>query len=139
MRYSQVRSGFAVPDLAGLVDAALVEEAYALLLDVVNLHPVAVMVDKESRNDAFAAPMAALCARARLQEVPIERLLIAVKMAWAIVPVHRTRLGDVANDVLSSAISVCIEQYFAESERLRISFRHAPEAGAPKPAGEGIS
>jgi hypothetical protein len=120
MRYSQVRSAFAVSDLAALVDAGLVEDAYALLLDVVNLHPVAVMVDKDSRNGAFAAPMAALCARARLRKLPIERLLVAVKMAWAILPVHRTRLGNVANDVLSSAISVCIEQYFAESERLRI-------------------
>jgi hypothetical protein len=121
MHYSQVRSAFAVSDLAPLVDGALAEEAYALLLDAVSRHPVAVMLDKESRKEAFGAPMATLCGCARQRKVPIERLLIAIKMAWAMLPEHRTHLGDVAADVLASAISVCIERYFSESERLRVS------------------
>jgi hypothetical protein len=121
MRYSEVRSAFAVSHLAPLADAALVEEAYVLLLDVVSRHPVAVLTDRESRSKAFATPMAMLSARARLRTQPIERLLIAVKLAWAILPEHRTRHGDAASDALSSAISVCIEQYFAESSPLCVS------------------
>ena len=121
MRYSQVRSAFAFSDRAELVDVALVEEAYVLLLDAVSRHPVVLLADREARRQAFATPMARMSARARLRGLPIERLLIAVKMAWTFLPEHRTRSDDDAKDVLSSAISVCIEQYFAESERERIS------------------
>jgi hypothetical protein len=118
MRYSHVTPA-AFPAAPHLIDEALVERAHGLLIDVVNSHPVSVMVDKETRNDAFGLPMASLCAEARLRHLPVERLIVALKVAWTKLPERRIQLGDVATDVLSSAISVCIQQYFTDDERLR--------------------
>ncbi|MFL5607941.1 MAG: hypothetical protein ACJ8AD_15930 [Gemmatimonadaceae bacterium] len=104
-----------------LIDEALVRRAHELLEDVVNRHPVAVMMDKGLRGHVFGPPMTTLCDEARARQLPIERVIVAVKHAWSRLPVRRTQLGDVSTDVLSSVISVCIEQYFADSERRRQS------------------
>jgi hypothetical protein len=106
-------------DLPPQGDDAVVRKAHDLLLEVVSRSPVLVMIDRDSRGQVFAAPMATLCAEARLRQLPIERLIIAIKQAWATLPELRTQLGDDAAEVLSSAISVCIEQYFSRSEQLR--------------------
>jgi hypothetical protein len=120
MRFSHATPpAFPISPLPALVDEALVRQAHDLLEDALNRHPVAVMTDKGSRNDVFGARMVALCADARLRDLPIERVIIAVKLAWTRLAERRTQFSDVSTDVLSSAISVCIEQYFAGSERLR--------------------
>jgi hypothetical protein len=120
MRFSHVTPpAFPIDALSRLVDEALVRKAHELLADVVTRHPVAVMMDKELRGAVFGAPMATLCAEARERHLSIERVIIALKLAWTRLPERRTQLGDVSTDVLSSVISVCIEQYFADSERLR--------------------
>lgn len=109
---------FPYSDLPPKVDDALLRKARELLREVVSQSSVPIMTDRDGRSEVFAAPMATLCAEARLMHLPIERLIIAIKRAWTTLPDVRTRLGDSATDVLSSAISVCIEQYFAESDRL---------------------
>jgi hypothetical protein len=105
--------------LPRLVDEALVRKAHELLEVVVNRHPVAAMTSKGTRSEVFGPSMATLCAEARERHLPIERVIVAIKLAWARLPERRVQLGDVSTDVLSSAISVCIEQYFADAERLR--------------------
>ena len=102
-----------------LIDEALVRRAHDLLEDVVNRSPVAEMMNKCSRAEVFGPSMATLCVDARARQLPIERVIVAVKVAWSRLPERRIQLGDVSTDVLSSAISVCIEQYFADSERRR--------------------
>jgi hypothetical protein len=102
-----------------VIDETLVQRAHEVLADVVGRYPVSLMVDKATRDDVFAVPMARLCAEARLRHLPVERLIVAIKLAWKKLPERRIHLGDVATDVLSSAVSVCIEQYFADPERRR--------------------
>jgi hypothetical protein len=120
MRFSHVTpASFPIDALPGLIDQALVRRAHELLENVVNRYPVAVMTEKATRGDVFGPSMTTLCAEARARQLPIERVIIAIKLAWASLPERRTQLGDVSTDVLSSVISVCIEQYFADSERLR--------------------
>jgi hypothetical protein len=102
-----------------LIDETLVLRARDLLADVVGRHPVSDMVDKETRSDVFGVSMARLCAEAQLRHLPVERLIVAIKVAWTKLPERRIHLGDAAADVLSSAVSVCIEQYFADSQGRR--------------------
>jgi hypothetical protein len=102
-----------------VIDETLVRRAHDLMADVVGRYPVSAMVDKETRSEVFGLPMARLCAEARLRNLPVERLIVAIKLAWQKLPERRLHLGDVATDVLSSAVSVCIEQYFADSELRR--------------------
>ena len=97
------------------LEEALVRDARRLLHEVVSCTQVSVMLDRDACRAIFATPMAKLCVDARLLNVPIERLLIAIKEAWVALPGVRMRLGDVAPDVLASAITVCIEQYFEGS------------------------
>ena len=97
------------------IDDALVREARRLLIDVVTCCPVSAMLDRDARSIAFVAPMAKLCVDARLLKLPIERLIITIKQAWASLGDARLQLGEAAPDILASAISVCIEQYFADS------------------------
>lgn len=96
------------------VDDALVREARRLLLEVVTCCPVSAMVDREVRGQAFAAPMAKLCVDARLLKLSVERLIITIKQAWTSLGEARLQLGEAAPEILASAISVCIEQYFAD-------------------------
>jgi hypothetical protein len=101
------------------IDETLVERARDLLADAVNRYPVPTMVDRDTRSGVFGAPMARLSADARLRHLPVEQLIVAIKLAWTRLPELRIQLGDVATDVLSAAVSVCIEQYFADSELRR--------------------
>jgi hypothetical protein len=110
---------FPIDALPGLIDEALVRQAHELLEATVNRYPVALMMDKRLRNSVFGPPMATLCADARSRHLPIERVIVAIKLAWSGLPERRLQLDDVSTDVLSSVISVCIEQYFADSERRR--------------------
>jgi hypothetical protein len=110
---------FPLVDLPRQIDDDLVREAARLLLEAVSNFPTSAMTERDSRDAVFAAPMAKLCVDARLQRLPVERLIVAVKQAWALLGDTRARLGDAAPDVLASAISVCIEQYFPSTEHER--------------------
>jgi hypothetical protein len=120
MRFSHATPpAFPIATPPHVIDETLVQRAHEVLADVVGRYPVSAMVDKETRSDVFGVPMAKLCAEARLRHLPVERLIVAIKRAWTKLPERRIQFGDLATDVLSSAVSVCIEQYFADSERPR--------------------
>jgi hypothetical protein len=114
----QMRFTYATPPAFPLhhIDDALVREARRLLLEVVTCCPISAMIDRDARSLAFAVPMAKLCVDARLQKLSIERLIIAIKQAWGSLGDVRLRLGEVAPEILASAISVCIEQYYIDAK-----------------------
>jgi hypothetical protein len=105
--------------LARAQDDALVAQAATLLRDVVTTHPAAELLDSRSSRAAFKDAMSQLCSIGRNRQLPIEQILVALKQGWAAVPDVRSGFGEVHSEVLSAAVSECIEQYFAESERRR--------------------
>lgn len=94
-------------------DDVLIAEARRVLLDALVDLPVAPAFDPLALRTHFTGTMAPLCVHVRAHGVPIERLLIAVKLAWATLGEPRTRFGEAAPDVLGGVVSACIERYFA--------------------------
>jgi hypothetical protein len=105
--------------LARAQDDALVVEATALLRDVVTTRPADELLDPSRSRAAFADAMWKLCSIGRSRRLPIEQILVALKQGWAAMPEVRSGLGEGQSEVLSAAVSECIEQYFAESEHRR--------------------
>jgi hypothetical protein len=68
---------------------------------------------------ALTAPMATLCEEAKRRDLRIEQLIVAVKCAWARRPDARWWRRDADGDLLSLIVTVCIEQYFLDSDRAR--------------------
>jgi hypothetical protein len=81
--------------------------------------PPAASLTREASQALFALPMTALHADTRSRDVPIEKMIIAIKLAWSSIPESRLRLGDGASEVLAGAVTACIEAYFAPQERRR--------------------
>ena len=101
------------------IDEALVAEARAMLLAVfANIAPEA-NLSRSASQSLFAAPMANLRADTRSREVAVEKLIIAIKLAWVSLPESRLRLGDGAGEALAGAVSACIEAYFDSGARGR--------------------
>ena len=65
---------------------------------------------------SFAGPMASFCDEARRTGVPVEKLIIALKLAWSSLPELRLAFGESAPDVIGSAVTACIDAYFASPE-----------------------
>jgi hypothetical protein len=63
--------------------------------------------------------MTQLCSIGKSRHLPIEQILVALKQAWAAIPEVRAQFGERNAEVLSMVVSVCIERYFADSERRR--------------------
>jgi hypothetical protein len=101
------------------IDDALVAEARRLLHAAVVTLPFAASLNRRSSQALFADPMATFCASTRPHGVPIEKLIVAIKLAWASMAETRLRLGELAPDALSGAVSACIEAYFAAEELRR--------------------
>lgn len=101
------------------VDDALIAEARAALSGAVESFPFAASLNRRTSQALFGGPMAALCGAVRPRGVPIEKLIVAVKLAWGSLAEVRLRLGDSAPDALAGAVSACIEAYFADVERRR--------------------
>lgn len=95
------------------VDDVLVAEARSALLTVLDDLPVATAFDQEAIHARFSGTMASVCVSARSRGVPIEKLIIAVKHAWATLGEPRVRYGEAAPDVIGGAVSACIECYFS--------------------------
>ena len=68
---------------------------------------------------AFAGPMAVFCAEPRRHGVPVEKLIVALKLAWASLPELRMEFGDAAPDVMAAAVTACIQAYFDSAENAR--------------------
>jgi hypothetical protein len=99
-------------DRPSQVDDALVSDARHMLRDAVESLPFATGLNRGTSQVLFAGPMATLTAGARSRGVPIEKLIIAIKLAWASLPEIRPRLGETASDALAGAVSACIEAYY---------------------------
>ncbi len=93
------------------IDDALVAEVRAMLVGAVRTLAFAPSVKASQRH--FSGPMAALCESVRSRGVPIEKLIVAIKLAWASIPDVRLRYGESATDALTGAVSACIEAYFS--------------------------
>jgi hypothetical protein len=101
------------------IDEALVVEARRMLHAVFASLPPAATLTRGASQALFALPMATLHASPRAHGVPIEKLIIAIKLAWTSLPEARLRLGDGASDALAGAVTACIESYFAPVDRRR--------------------
>ena len=96
---------------ADVDDLFLAEARSALLTALVDL-PVATAFDQVAIQTRFSSPMSSLCLYARARGVPIEKLIVAVKYAWATLGEHRVRFGEAAPDIIGGAVSASIECYF---------------------------
>jgi hypothetical protein len=94
------------------IDDALVADARRLLSGAVASLPPATILTRRGMQALFAAPMMTLCTANASTNVPIEKLIVAVKLAWASMAEARLSLGDAAPEALSSAVTACIEAYF---------------------------
>jgi hypothetical protein len=94
------------------IDDALVADARRRLSDAVATLPPTTLLNRRRMQALFAAPMLAFCAAHAPKGVPIEKLIIAIKLAWASMAEARLSFGDAAPDALSSAVTACIEAYF---------------------------
>jgi hypothetical protein len=108
-----------VADRPSQIDEGLVAEVRQALYATVQAMPFAASLTRQASQSLFAARMTTLSAGARARGVPVEKLIIAIKLAWAKLPGSRTQLGEGAPEVLAGAVSACIEAYFAAEERTR--------------------
>jgi hypothetical protein len=102
---------FRAADRPTPIDDALVADARRLMTDVVESLPPASSLDRNGLQALFAPSMETLCAAAPTN-VPVEKLIVAVKLAWASMAEARLNFGEAGNDALSGAVSACIEAYF---------------------------
>ncbi len=100
------------------IDDALVVAGRRMLLDTLGAAAGSGMSRRPERA-AFAGPMAAFCAEPRRRGVPVEKLIVALKLAWASLPELRMEFGDAAPDVMAGAVTACIQAYFDSPERTR--------------------
>jgi hypothetical protein len=101
------------------IDDALVAEARSTLSDALGSLPFAASLNRRTSEAHFRAPMTALCGATYPRDVPIEKLIVAIKLAWGSLAEARLRLGESAPDALAGAVTACIEAYFAAEERRR--------------------
>jgi hypothetical protein len=101
------------------IDEALVVESRRTLHAVFANIPPASTLTRRASQALFALPMTALQAHPSARDVPIEKLIIAIKLAWGSLSEARLRLGDCAPEALAGAVTACIEAYFAPQERRR--------------------
>jgi hypothetical protein len=94
------------------IDDALVADARRLLTSAVASLSPATLPDRRGMQGLFAAPMTTLCTTNAPSGVPVEKLIVAIKLAWASMVEARLNFGDAAPDALSSAVTACIEAYF---------------------------
>jgi hypothetical protein len=67
----------------------------------------------------LTAPLAQFCEEAKRRALRAEELLIVIKCAWSTLPLTRWWRRDADTELLSIVITVCIEQFFLDSERAR--------------------
>ena len=101
------------------IDEALVAEVRCSLREVLMSVPPVANLTREASQALFALPMATLHDGTRPRGVPIEKMIIAIKLAWSSIPESRLRLGDGASEALAGAVTACIEAYFAPGARRR--------------------
>jgi hypothetical protein len=101
------------------IDDALVAEARRLLTGALENLPPAAQLNRSGMQTLFAAPMVALCAAGARRGAPVEKLIVAIKLAWASMTEARLGLGDASPDALSAAVTACVEEYFHSAQRIK--------------------
>ena len=99
------------------IDDALVADARRLLGAAVVNRPPTGMLDRRGMQALFAAPMTTLCVDGAARGVPIEKLIVAIKLAWASMIEARLSFAEGAPDPLSAAVTACIEAYFQSARK----------------------
>lgn len=105
----QPRAAAARPPHSTIVD----EARHVLRLAVETFH--AAWADDTRYRESLAESLAHLCRTAKQLQASPEQLIIAIKEARAALPDIRRPLGEDEEDVFGLVITVCIEQYFADS------------------------
>lgn len=100
------------------IDDALVVAGRRMLLDALSATADRGISGRPGRA-AFAGPMALFCDEPRRRGVPVEKLIVAMKLAWASLPELRMEFGDAAADVMATAVTACIQSYFDSPEITR--------------------
>jgi hypothetical protein len=98
-------------------DPVIVAEARRVLREAVGT--LSTCDDRAAYCAALAAPIARLCDETKCRGLRAEQLIIAVKSAWASLPDTQWWRREADGALLAIIITVCIEQYFLESERAR--------------------
>ena len=100
------------------IDDALIVAGRRMLLDALGSAADSGMPRRPGRP-AFAAPMARFCDEPRRRGVPVEKLIVAMKLAWASLPELRLEFGDAGPEVMAAAVTGCIQAYFDSTEAAR--------------------
>ena len=85
-------------------------ESTAALRDAFRLHLAA---PSQPANSRISDALARICAEAREERIPAERLLVAFKGVWNSLPEVRGLPGHRAADEVRDLVSLCIERYYA--------------------------
>lgn len=100
------------------IDDALVVAGRRMLLDALDAGAGG-RVSRRPGRAVFAGPMARFCDEPRRRGVPVEKLIVALKLAWASLTELRLEFGDAAPDVVAAAVTACIQSYFDATETTR--------------------
>ena len=98
------------------IDDALIVAGRRVLLDSVGDAVRGGGQVRHVSRTPFAVPMDAFCHDARQAGVPVEKLIIALKLAWSSLPELRLAFGESAPDIIGAAVTACIDAYFASTE-----------------------
>lgn len=100
------------------IDDALIVAGRRMLLDALGAAADSGISRRPGRA-AFAGPMARFCDEPRRRGVPVEKLIVAMKLAWASLPELRLEFGDAGPEVMAAAVTACIQAYFDSAEATR--------------------
>ena len=98
------------------IDDALVVAGRRVLLDALSDAVRRGSQIRRMSRTPFAHAMVSFCDEARQAGVPVEKLIIALKLAWSSLPELRLTFGESAPDVIGAAVTACIDAYFASAE-----------------------
>ena len=93
-------------DVAGILSP----ETTAALRDAFRLH---LSQPSAPANERITAALAQICAEARREQIPAERLLVAFKNVWNTLPEVRQLPGHRAAEEVRDLVTLCIERYYA--------------------------
>jgi hypothetical protein len=93
-------------DVAGILSP----ESTSALQEAFRLH---LAEPSAGANSRVSQALARICAEARREQIPAERLLVAFKGVWNSLPEVRGLPGHQAADEVRGLVSLCIERYYA--------------------------
>lgn len=101
------------------VDDALIAAVRRVLHDAIGALPLPSNTHPYAHRELFASGVRTLCLDSRRAGVPVEKLIVALKQAWAATPELRIRFGETSSDALTTLVTDCIETYFLADPNAR--------------------